>query len=177
MILIDWFAPGYKAGGPVQSCLNICKALNKQFQIFILTTDTDHGEKDPYINIEADKWLTNQVLGVQVFYAKKKGLRTKFLLEQIQAVDADYLYLNHLFSPMFVVYPLWFAWRGKIKSKVVVCPRGALYESALSIKQYKKKPLLLLYKCLGIHKLVKFHATNEREKKAIETGTKKDCRP
>ena len=81
--------------------------------------------------------------------------------------DADYIYLNHLFSPLYVVYPLWLKWRGIIKGKVVICPRGALYDSALSIKKYKKTPFLKLFKWMGIHKLVKFHATNEREQKAI----------
>ena len=73
-----------------------------------------------------------------------------------------------MFSPRFVVYPLWLAFKRKIKSRIVVCPRGALYNSALSVKKYKKIPLLFLYKQLAIHKLVTFHATNKREEAAIQ---------
>jgi len=58
-------------------------------------------------------------------------------------------------------------WQGFMKRTVVVCPRGALYDSALSIKWYKKWPLLKLFKWMNIHKKVRFHATNTREKKAI----------
>jgi glycosyltransferase involved in cell wall biosynthesis len=49
----------------------------------------------------------------------------------------------------------------------VLCPRGGLYDSALSVKSYKKKPLLKLMRLLNIQKSITFHATNQREKAAI----------
>lgn len=168
LILVDWFAPGYKAGGPIQSCVNLCRALNPDYNIYVFTTDTDHGETEPYQQVVAGEWLYNEELNVNVYYAKKKTLSAKQLADQVEFVNADFVYLNHLFSPLFVVYPLWLTFRRKIKSKVVVCPRGALYDSALSLKSYKKKPLLALYKLLGIHKKVTFHATNERESAEVE---------
>jgi glycosyltransferase involved in cell wall biosynthesis len=167
LVLVDWFAPGYKAGGPIQSCVNLCRVLARDYDIYVLTTDTDHGETTSYHGINPNEWLYNQELGVNVYYAKKKALSARQLAEQIESVDAGFVYLNHLFSPMFVVYPLWLKLIGKIKGRVVVCPRGALYQSALSLKGYKKMPLLLLYKYLGISKKVKFHATNDREAAAI----------
>lgn len=168
LILADWFAPGYKAGGPIQSCVNLCAALNTRYSIYVLTTDTDHSEDAPYPGIVADKWLRNEELNVQVFYLSKKHLSKKRIEEQITFVNADIVYLNHLFSPLFVIYPLLLKYRGVIKAEVVVCPRGALYDSALSLKSYKKRPLLLLYKLMGIQKRITFHATNEREHAAIE---------
>jgi glycosyltransferase involved in cell wall biosynthesis len=168
LIITDWFAPGYKAGGPIQSCVNICAALNANYNIYVLTTDTDHGDTKPYPDIEPGKWLNDAAGNIKIFYLEKKTLTAKKIAEQIAFVNADIVYLNHLFSPYFVVYPLWLTHKGFIKSKVVVCPRGALYDSALSLKSYKKKPLLLLYKWLGIHKKIIFHATNEREQKVIE---------
>lgn len=168
LIITDWFAPGYKAGGPIQSCVNICTALNSSYDIYVLTTDTDHGDTDPYPGIEAGRWLKDPVKNISILYLEKKKLHAKEIARQVSLVNADIVYLNHLFSPYFVVYPLWLAFKGFIKSKVVVCPRGALYDSALSLKAYKKKPLLLLYKWLGIHKKITFHATNKREYDAIE---------
>lgn len=167
LILTDWFAPGYKAGGPIQSCVNICRALYREYDIWVLTTDTDHGDTEPYPEITGNAWTDNSSLGVKIFYAKKKSLSAKQLRKQIINTDADMLYLNHLFSPLFVVYPLWLKFTNAVKAKVIVCPRGALYNSALSLKSYKKKPLLLLYKWMGISKKVLFHATNQREKEAI----------
>jgi glycosyltransferase involved in cell wall biosynthesis len=42
-----------------------------------------------------------------------------------------------------------------------------LYDSALSVKPWKKIPFLKLFRFLRIHKKVLFHATNEREEQAI----------
>jgi glycosyltransferase involved in cell wall biosynthesis len=169
LILVDWFAPGYKAGGPIQSCVNICAALSRQYDIYVLTTDTDHGETSPYTGITTGQWITDESLQVSVCYLEKKKLSAKKIKEQIAFVNADTIYLNHLFSPLFVVYPLWLKLSGAVKTRVVVCPRGALYESALDIKRYKKMPLLYLYRRMGIHKKVVFHATNLREQKAIQS--------
>lgn len=168
LIIIDWFVPGYKAGGPIQSAINLCNTLKNTFEIYVLTTDTDHASNSPYPNIQADIWLNNVVPGIQIFYCKKNTINTKILAQQIKNVSADFIYLNHLFSPYFVIYPIWLKLRNKIKGKLIICPRGALYDSALHIKKFKKMPLLLLYKVIGIKKFACFHATNQRESNAIE---------
>lgn len=168
LILIEWFSPGYKAGGPIQSCVNMCVALQQAYEIFVLTTDTDHGEVLPYQGLSANKWILNEAVGVHVYYANKITISAQQIKTIINEVQPDYVYLNLLFSPHFVLYPLWLQFTGRLAAQVIVCPRGCLYDSALSLKFYKKKPLLLLYKWLGIHKRIFFHATNAREEKAIQ---------
>lgn len=167
LILIDWFVPGYKAGGPIQSCVNLVHALKNDYDLYVLTTDTDHGETEPYQDVISNQWIKDAKLGATIFYAKKSTISTKQLKNEMERIDADYVYLNHLFSPLFVVYPLWLKFTGKLKARVVVCPRGALYKSALSIKLYKKKPFLILFRWMGIQKKILFHATNIREQEAI----------
>jgi glycosyltransferase involved in cell wall biosynthesis len=167
LVLVDWFAPGYKAGGPIQSCVNFAFAMKKDFSIHVLTTDTDHGETTPYEGVTTGQWTNALHPDIRVFYLRKAGLTPTRLREQIEAVKPDFVYLNHLFSPLFVVYPLWLAYTGRLRSQVVICPRGALYDSALSVKTWKKTPFLRLFRWLGLHRRVLFHATNEREKAAI----------
>jgi len=167
LVLVDWFAPGYKAGGPIQSCVNFAFSLKDEYGIHVLTTDTDHGEQLPYEGVNAGRWTHDLHPDIQVFYLRKKGISRRQIREQIDAVGADYIYLNHLFSPLFVVYPLWLNWIGRIKGQVVICPRGALYDSALSVKPWKKTPFLKLFRWMGLHRRVLFHATNEREKAAV----------
>ncbi|HTI91483.1 MAG TPA: glycosyltransferase family 4 protein [Puia sp.] len=167
LVLVDWFAPGYKAGGPIQSCVNFAFAMKDDYSVHVLTTDTDHGETSPYDGITAMEWTTAFHPDIRVFYLRKAGLSARGIKEQIDAVQADYIYLNHLFSPLFVVYPLWLKYRGRVKSEIVVCPRGALYDSALSVKRWKKTPFLRLFRWMSLHKNVLFHATNQREKDAI----------
>ncbi|HMH23203.1 MAG TPA: glycosyltransferase family 4 protein [Puia sp.] len=167
LVLVDWFAPGYKAGGPIQSCVNFAFAMKDEFTIRVLTTDTDHGEKQAYPGIPADRWITNLHPDIQVLYLKKASLGRSQIRQQLTAIGADYVYLNHLFSPLFVVYPLWLKYTGRLSSEIVLCPRGALFDSALSVKPWKKMPFLKLFRWLGIHRMILFHATNEREKEAI----------
>ncbi|HVS95269.1 MAG TPA: glycosyltransferase family 4 protein [Puia sp.] len=167
LVLVDWFAPGYKAGGPIQSCVNFAFSLKDEFDIFVLTTDTDHGETAPYPGIPSDRWLNNIHPGFKVKYLPRTALNRRMIKAAISELNPDYIYLNHLFSPFFVVYPLWLKYKGVYRNEVVVCPRGALYDSALSVKPWKKTPFLKLFRWLGIHRKIVFHATNQREKEAI----------
>lgn len=167
LILIDWFAPGYKAGGPIQSCVNLCNALKDEYDMYVLTTNTDHGESTPYSNINPNKWIQQDQLGASVYYGDKVHLSINKIKAIIDAVAPDFIYLNLLFSPRFVIYPLWLVFLRKLSAKVILCPRGSLYASALSLKAYKKIPLLRLYYWLGIHQRILFHATNIREQKSI----------
>ena len=168
LILIEWFSPGFKAGGPIKSCLNIALALKNDYEIYILTTDTDHGDKLPYAGVKTNEWIEDTEMNIKIFYTQKAHLSFKQIEQQINVVNPDYIYLNLLFSPHFVIFPIWLKFRNKIIATLILSPRGALYESALSLKKYKKRPLLFLYKLIKIQRFIKFHATNEREKLAIE---------
>lgn len=168
LVVVDWFYPGYKAGGPIQSTLNLAFALKHLFRIKVLSTDTDLGETDPYQDITTEEWINNLDDEFSCFYLQKSTLTLNRLKKRIVEENADIVYLNHMFSPKFVIYPIWLKYTGKLKSKLVVSPRGALYDSALAVKPWKKYPFLWLLKQLNIQKMVTFHATNEREKKAIE---------
>jgi len=148
--------------------LNVAFALKNNFDIYVLTTDTDHGETNPYNGIPSNTWTSDIDRDIKIYYTKKSTLSHAQLRKQIIAVNPDYIYLNHVWSPYFVLYPLWLKYKGNIRGKIILCPRGGLYDSALSVKPYKKKPLLRLMKALGIQNRIVFHATNDREKDAIQ---------
>ncbi|MBI9061941.1 MAG: hypothetical protein JEZ14_08115 [Marinilabiliaceae bacterium] len=42
LIFIDWFLPGYKAGGPVRSMANMVEYLMEEYDFFIVTRNTDY---------------------------------------------------------------------------------------------------------------------------------------
>ena len=167
LVITDWFYPGFKAGGPIRSCYNLVTQLSNDFDVFVYTSDTDHGDAAPYPDISSDKWLTNIVENARIYYASKSKFSLGKFSREICGLNADVVYLNHMFSPVYVIFPLYLKWRGKLKSKVVLCPRGALYDSALAIKPAKKKIFLQVFKWLSIDKLIDFHATNDREKASI----------
>lgn len=168
LVFIDWFYPGYKAGGPIQSCVNFAYAMQNDYDVFVFTSDTDHGESVPYSNVEKDKWVGFQDTKVKIWYSGKENLKFSKIRQIIKEVNPDFLYLNSMYSPKFVLFPLWLKINNQVNSKVILCPRGALYDSALSIKKYKKIPFLKLFTILKIQNRIIFQATNYREKAAIE---------
>lgn len=135
--------------------------------MYVLTSDTDHGATIPYPGITTNQWITKTDLGVQVYYAKKKQLSFSGMAKVAKELDADFIYLNLLFSPHFIMLPLWLKYSGKIKGKVILCPRGTLYESAISLKWHVKKHFIRLLNWMNIQQQIVFHATNEREQNVI----------
>ncbi len=167
LIFIDWFAPGFKAGGPVASCINFIHLMKDDYSLYVFTSDTDLGEKTPYKDIVVGKWTSSPNYDCMIYYADSNKSIQGQIREVVDFVNPDFVYLNHMFSPKFVVYPLWLKWKNFIRCKVVIAPRGALYESALAIKSYKKIPFIKLFRWVEINKKVRFHATNTREEQAI----------
>jgi glycosyltransferase involved in cell wall biosynthesis len=168
LVLIDWFAPGFRAGGPVQSCLNFAHLMKGQYDVFILTTDTDLGATSPYPNILTGQWLNNLSNEFSVLYIPKNELSKRSIRTHIDEVQPDFLYLNSMYSPYFVLYPVLLKKRKRIQSKIVLFPRGALYASALAIKRLKKIPFLFMFRRLGWDRSVRFQASDERERQAIK---------
>jgi len=68
LIFIDWFLPGYKAGGPVRSMANMVEHLAGEYDFYIVTRNTDYQETESYKDIEYNKWVDFKP-GVKVFYA------------------------------------------------------------------------------------------------------------
>jgi hypothetical protein len=42
LIFIDWFAPGYKAGGPITSNVNIVEHLSDKLDFYVITSSFDY---------------------------------------------------------------------------------------------------------------------------------------
>lgn len=163
LVFIDWYVPGYKAGGPIKSVYSMVNYLKDQFNFFILTSNTDFNDLTPYSSVKSDEWIQVEQ-GVSVFYASRKFLNKKNILRLISSIEFDAIYLNSLFSIYFSLYPLLFYKFGKITQPVILAPRGMLGEGALKLKSGKKKIFLTLFKWMKLHKKIIWHATSEQEK-------------
>jgi glycosyltransferase involved in cell wall biosynthesis len=164
LVFIDWYLPGYKAGGPIQSVANIVSHLKNDFDFKVITANTDLHETLPYNSIKSDAW--NVVNGTEVYYfsaANQSYRQLKMLMQQEQF---DVIYINSLFSKFFALFPLLIANRNFKTTKVIVAPRGMLGEGALQLKATKKKFFLALAKITGMFKKVTWHASTPLE--AIE---------
>ncbi|MDR2929112.1 MAG: glycosyltransferase [Cytophagaceae bacterium] len=161
MIFIDWFLPGFKAGGPVRSMANMVEHLNSDFEFYIVTRNTEYLETQPYTNVTTDSW-NDFAPNTKVFYASKEKISQKQWRKLIRAIRPDTVYINGIYSPFFSMMPLYAAKLERIK-KIIVAPRGMLAESAIGVKSFKKKLFLKLIRLTGLYKNVEWHVTNSKE--------------
>lgn len=170
-VLIDWYLPGNKAGGPVKSVYSMLNVLKDEFNFFVITTNSDLGSSQPYENIESDKWVKHN--DIPVYYFSKENLKSKNLLEVINRIEPDLVYLNSFWSYKFSLVPLQYKKSGKLKADIVLAPRGMLGKGAMSIKPLKKKLFISLLKFVNLHAKTIFHATTADEKIEISKVLKK----
>jgi len=163
LIFSDWFLPGYKAGGPIRSLSNLVHYLNKEFDLFLVCSDRDYLEEQPYQNIELNKWIENY--GIRLLYLPPENQKVNTFTSIIYRLDPDVVYINGIFSRTFSINPL-LALR-KSSRRIIVAPRGMLAKGALSIKAFKKLLFLKFARLLNLYENVQFHATSEQEEKDI----------
>lgn len=170
-VLIDWYLPGNKAGGPVKSVYSMLSLLKEEYNFHVITTNRDLGSAKPYPNVIPDTWQSYDQ--IPVYYFSKENLKSKKIIEVIKSVNPDIVYLNSFWSYFFSLLPLRAEKSGKLTCEVVLAPRGMLGKGALSIKPLKKKIFLSLLKFVNLHSKVVFHATTGDEEKEIKGFFKK----
>ena len=143
MLFTDWYEPGFKAGGPIRSCVNFAAHMKEDYDIYIFTGDRDLGETMAFSEIETNRWIDRD--GVQVFYASPGALNWENILVQVQDIRPNYIYLNSMYSKYFTVYPLLMKRLGMIKAQVVLTPRGMVKSTAVEYKSGKKKIFFLRF--------------------------------
>lgn len=166
LIMIDWFLPGYKAGGPISAAVNFVHHMQHDYDLYLFTSDRDLNDSAPYAGITVNTWLKYE--NCKVFYSSPSNLRWREICNIIQQIRPDIVYLNSLFSLYFTIYPLLLCRRKSFGGKVILAPRGMLRVSALQFKPFKKKIYLFGFKRFGFHKAVFFQATDETEQKDIQ---------
>jgi len=166
LIFTDWFVPGYKAGGPVRSVVNLIDAIEDQMEVCIVTSDRDFEDTSAYPYITANEWRPYSRHS-RVFYASPGFLTFKNIRRLIQNVQPDTVYLNSMWSFRFTLMPLWLL-KNKPSIKVVMAPRGMLKPSALKIKPLKKRLALSVMKWSIIPKRTIFHSTDAKETADIQ---------
>ena len=173
LILYDYFMPGFKAGGPVQSLGNMVTLLQQKYDFRIITQGYDLNSPTPYENIVLNKWndlyLENSTEPISVFYTKKGGLNFWSMTRLLKKIKPNVVYINGIYTFRFALQPLLLSYFliGKLAYKIVVCPRGMLQLGALSIKPVKKKIYLLFLKLSGVLNHIFWHATNIDEMEDI----------
>jgi len=164
LIFIDWYKPGFKAGGPIRSISNLVDQLHEKVAIYIVTRNTDYLESISYTTVKTDEW--NTIDGAQVFYLSSQNTTAKTIKNLIKEVQPNTVYCNSLYSYYFSLLPIYIA--KKLHIRVVLAVRGMLSKGSLGVKSRKKLFFLQSAKFIGYFKNVIFHATTLDEKKDIK---------
>ncbi|MBS1507559.1 MAG: glycosyltransferase [Bacteroidetes bacterium] len=162
-LLYPFYWPFYKAGGPVQSLVNLSETLADMFQFSVLSKDHDIDGSTSRVAIEKEKWQKGNHSEMIFYLHRISFFSVKRLLEQTKP---DVVMVNGIFNISTtipgIVMSRW------MKYKVVMSPRGMLQQGALAVHPSKKKVFLLFFKLLNFQKGLIWHATDEQEKIDIE---------
>lgn len=160
----SFYLPGFKSGGPVKSIYNIVANLGDEFDFKIVTQGKDLSDQTYYQNVKLNAWNT---LGKStVWYLGPNSFQ--LLIDELRKHISIPYYLNSFFDLKFTILPLLLSQLGILRPKtIVVAPRGELSVGALSIKKTKKLVYIHLFKLLGWHKKIIWHASNSYEKDDI----------
>lgn len=164
LILTDWYAPGFKAGGPITSIVNLAKLLKAHYTIFIVTGDRDLGDENPYPHIITNTWITGEN-NEQIFYCNQNKISKHILNTIIEVSNPNFIYYNSLFSFQFAIKPLYFL--RDYDAKSYLSPRGMLHPKAVQQKGLKKKVFIGLLNKVPFFKKVTFLATDKKEQEYI----------
>ncbi|MCC7502520.1 MAG: glycosyltransferase family 4 protein [Flavobacteriales bacterium] len=160
LVFIDWYLPGYKAGGPVRSMANLVDHLRDRVDLHIVTTNADYTEQTPYTGVTSDSWTTLPG-GEKVWYASTSGVNKATWRKILWQENWATVYINGLYSRWFSVMPLWLL-RGSSLRRVVAA-RGMLAKGMMKHGSLKKRAFLAVMKLLGCYKDVIFQGTNVEE--------------
>ena len=99
LIFTDYFFPGFRGGGPIQSIKNLCDALDKDLELTVFTRAHDLKKSHAqYDGIKIDQM--NNLNDYRVFYASRLTFISIF--KTIKQDNPDVLYLNSFFSTLSI---------------------------------------------------------------------------
>jgi len=160
-VCIESYLPGTLGGGPVRALINLVDHLHPEHQFFIFTRNHDYLESIAYTKLEPNAW--HPQAQASVYYTDGKNLAAQ-LLEQVQLVQPDWIYLNGALPELTRTYL-------KLRQKeralqaipVLLAPHGNLSAAALAYHRVRKQAWLTYAKVRSLYRDVIWHAASERE--------------
>jgi len=158
---IDWYLPGYKAGGTLKAFANQVSHFENDYKFKIITRNTDYCETEPYNNVDGDNW-NNTKKNVDIYYFSAKNTNIRNFKKLVRQTDFDVAYIHGVYSFWYSILPIFLVKRKKTK-RIVVVAHGMFGTHAISVKTGKKKLFAFLTKLTGLYRNVYFHAANNEE--------------
>lgn len=168
------YVPAVLGGGPIRTLKALVDSAPKNVALHVFASNRDLGMSTP-LPVVSDTWSESG--GVPIYYCGPTIRAFSRGLLSIRKTRPRVVYFNSFFSPRFSLLPqilgrLGF-WRG---AQVLVAPRGEFSQGALSIRAVKKQCALSIYKGLGLHRRVIWHASSPAEASDIRAVFGLRCR-
>jgi glycosyltransferase involved in cell wall biosynthesis len=160
-VFVEYYLPGFKAGGPMRTVSALVKQLGHDIDFHIITRDRDEGSNTPYPDVKPGEW--KPVGNAVVRYLTPEEMTTRHLAAAIRDVKPHAVYLNSFFAPMSLRVLLARKFGALKGIPVMLAPRGELSQGALKLKSIKKRSFLRLALGTGLYRDVLFHASTEFE--------------
>ena len=149
----------------MRALINLVDHLHPDHQFFIFTRNHDYLESSAYTELEPNVW--HPQAQASVYYTDGKNLAAQ-LLEQVQLVQPDWIYLNGALPELTRTYL-------KLRQKeralqaipVLLAPHGNLSAAALAYHRVRKQAWLAYAKVRSLYRDVIWHAASERETEQI----------
>ncbi|MCZ6771591.1 MAG: glycosyltransferase, partial [Proteobacteria bacterium] len=165
LTFVDYYLPGYKAGGPIRTIANMVERLSESLSFRVVTRDRDHGDTEPYPNCQTGTWIP--VGKSDVMYLAPHETSFGRLRTVLNQTRYKVLYLNSLFSRLSIRLLLLRRLRLIRPCPIVLAPRGELAASALARRPMRKRAYLRLAKILSLFRGITWQASSRYEQTDI----------
>jgi len=165
VVFAPFFPPAVNGGGPIRSLAALVSTSPLPGRVATLTSDRDLGAS-VHLPITSNAWTSWN--GHRLYYGSVDRPRELMRL-MLAATRLNYnvYYLNSFFDWRFSLVPQLVASMRRDRPAILLAPRGEMGAGALSRRSLKKQVLIALYKLVGQHKRVTFHATGPDEARDI----------
>ena len=165
LTFLDYYLPGFRAGGPVRTVSSMVSLLSGRFDFLIVTLDRDFGDHEAYPSARPNEWV--QVGLGKVLYIPKRDLGIATLVRIVRSTKPDILYANSFFSRTTIrlLVARRFGWLGSIP--MVLAPRGEFSSGALKLRRGRKQTFIALGSRLGLFRNLLWQASTEFERHDI----------
>lgn len=162
-----FYLPGFRAGGPIRTLVNMADRLSNKFDFYVITLDRDKGDAYPYPGIASDRW--NAVGNTSVWYLPSSRISIGEIVRVVESLKPNVIYLNSFFDPLFTQRVLIARRLGRLGSiPIVLAPRGEFAGAALKLKSIKKKAFLVGATLTGLYKDILWQASSDEERNDIK---------
>lgn len=172
LVSIDYYLPGFKAGGPLRTIENMINRLSEHYVFSVITRDRDVGDKIPFNKYPCNKWINR--FHSKIHYTKTNFFLPFSLFRGMKTSNYNVLYLNSFFSFWYTTFPLILRKLKFVPEKpCVLAPRGEFSDGALKNNWIKKRIFMYLVKKTKLYENIIWQASCQDEEKNINYILKK----